>query len=255
MFFYLSKILSFLLTPLAWVLVLLLLALVFKRRKISGRLLLIAFIALYLFSNPFIADEMIRLWETPSVHNSDLANQYDIGIVLGGGMITVDKESNTLTFRDNVDRIMQALSLYKNGRINKILISGGSGSLIYRNMKESQLLKEYLVDIGIPANNIIIETESDNTYENARNTSEILKNEYPGSTCLLITSAIHMRRARACFNKSDVIVSIYPTNTITAKRRYQFSHLFVPDVDSFKKWDLFLHELVGYLVYKIMGYA
>jgi len=255
MFFYLSKILSFLLTPLAWVLILLLLALVFRDRKRSRRFLIIAFITLYFFSNPFIADEMIRVWETPTVMQSTLLEQYDFGIVMGGGMITIDKEKNRPVFRDNVDRIMQAVSLYKNGRINKILISGGSGSLIYRDMKESELLKDYLVNIGIDAEDIIIETESDNTFENARNTNEILVNEYPDCSCLLITSAIHMKRAKACFIKLDVDVGEFPTNQIAGERRYQFSHLFVPDVDSLGKWEKFLHEFVGFFVYKIMGYA
>ncbi|MCD4680147.1 MAG: YdcF family protein, partial [Bacteroidales bacterium] len=185
----------------------------------------------------------------------NLTEQFDVGIVLGGGMITFDKENNRLSFRDNVDRIMQAVRLYKSGKIHKILISGGSGRLLFRNMKESELLKDYFVEIGILSHDMIIETNSDNTYENAKYSSEILLNEYPESSYLLITSAIHMRRAKACFNKFDIKLSTYPTNKLVGKRRYQFSHMFVPDVNSLGRWNIFLHEFFGYLVYKVMGYA
>ncbi|MCD4679537.1 MAG: hypothetical protein K8S00_04040, partial [Bacteroidales bacterium] len=65
MFFYLSKILSFLLQPLTWIIILMLLALVNRNKKKLKRLLFIAFITLYLFSNPFIVDEVIRVWECP----------------------------------------------------------------------------------------------------------------------------------------------------------------------------------------------
>lgn len=232
-----------------------LLAFLIRNSKRSRKLIFIAIITLYLFSNPFIVDEVIRMWECHVVPDKNLTDQFDVGIVLGGGMITFDKENNRLSFRDNVDRIMQAVRLYKSGKIQKILISGGSGSLLYRDMKESELLKDYFVEIGIPSYDMIIETTSDNTYENAKYTSEILLNEYPESSYLLITSAIHMRRAKACFNKFDIELSTYPTNKLVGKRRYQFSYMFVPDVNSLGRWNIFLHEFFGYLVYKVMGYA
>ena len=127
--------------------------------------------------------------------------------------------------------------------------------MLYRDMIESKLLKDYFVSIGIPPDDLIIETRSDNTYENALNVSEILQRDYPQSPYLLITSAIHMRRASACFTGSAIEVDLYPTNKLVGERLFHFSHLFIPDTDSLAKWNLLIHEVFGFLVYKIMGYA
>lgn len=255
MFFFFSKILSFILAPLTWVIILLAFAAFLKNSRISRNLVYIALIALYLFSNPFLADEMIRLWQIPVEKSAKFSKAYDVGIVLGGGMITIDKKNNRLIFKDNVDRIMQAVSMYKKGMIRKILISGGSGNLLFRDMIESELLKEYFVDIGIVSSDIIVETKSDNTYENSKYSKEILLREFNDGSFLLITSAIHMKRAKACFNKQNIEVDIFPADQLVGGRRYQFSHMFIPETDSLAKWNIFLHEVLGYYIYKIMGYA
>jgi hypothetical protein len=53
----------------------------------------------------------------------------------------------------------------------------------------------------------------------------------------------------------SVKVDVFPTNKITGPRRYDFSHLFVPDIYSLVKWNNLIHEIFGYMAYKIMRYA
>ncbi|MFC1733882.1 YdcF family protein [candidate division KSB1 bacterium] len=254
MFFFISKVLSFLISPITWIIVLMIIAVFQKSKKRLKRLILISIIICYFFSNSFIATECIRLWEVPVSKEEQLDTHYEIGIVLGGGMITNDKDNNRLAFRINVDRMLQAVDLYYKGIVKKILISGGAGSLIYPEMIESNLLKQYFIRIGIPEHDIITEPGSDNTHENAVNTSIILNNQFPDGKYLLITSGYHMRRARACFKKEGIIADTYSTNMVAGKRRYQFDYLFLPNISSFKTWDKLIHEIVGYIVYRIMGY-
>jgi len=254
MFFILAQIFSFLITPVTWIVTLLVLALFLKNAKWSRRCLKYAVILVLFFTNFFISDEVARLWEYPVTKNSDLAESYDVGIVLGGGMITIDKQYDRLTFRNNVDRILQAVSLYKEGRIKKMLISSGSGSLVYRDMLESALLRKYLVTIGIPDSVMMIDSLSDNTHQNAINSAAMLKQDSPGGKYLLITSSIHMRRAIGCFKHEGIDVTPYCTNQITGKRIFDLQHYLVPSLEAIGNWEKIIHEIAGYVMYAMMGY-
>ena len=256
MFFLISKIFAFLLNPIIWVFILIILSLFYFRRNAnrSRKLIIASLIVFYFFSNSFIVGEFMNLWEKGITTDKYLTKPYDVGIVLGGGMITIDTDSNRTSFRHNTDRILQAVKLYKTGKIKKMLISSGSGSLVYRDMLESSLLKNYLVTIGIPDSVILIDSISDNTFQNAVYSAKILKNETKNSKYLLITSAIHMKRAKACFEKQGIKVDIYSTNKEAGKRKWSFDQLFLPSLNAFEQWDKLLHEIFGYFTYWIAGY-
>ncbi len=207
------------------------------------------------FSNSFIAHEFMRKWEVKPIRDTELKTNYDVGIVLAGGMVTIDNITDKLTFRNNVDRILQAVDLYKSKKIKKILISGGSGSLLYRDMNESVLLKKYMLKIGLPEKDILIDSLSKNTNENAKFSAAILRQFSPGGKYLLITSGYHMKRSKACFENEGVVTTSYSTDIQSGKRRYQVDHLLLPDLQSFVIWNRLIHEYVGYVIYKIMGYV
>ncbi len=79
MFFFLSKILSFLLMPLFWFFVLMIYSFYSKHKH---KIQVFAMLFLYVCSNAFIVDEIGRWWENypiPTLHK-----QYEVGIVLGG---------------------------------------------------------------------------------------------------------------------------------------------------------------------------
>jgi uncharacterized SAM-binding protein YcdF (DUF218 family) len=246
--------LSVFLNPFFWIIVLLIFSLVFYRRKNTKKILFTGLILIYFFSNSFIIEELMRTWETPLTKTENLNKVYDVGIVLGGGMISYDQENDRLTYRNNIDRLLQAVELYKKGRIKNILISGGAGHLIYSEVLESTYLRNFLLTIGIDTNHITIDSLSDNTHENAVFTAEILNKEFPGQNYLLITSAIHMPRSMACFKKEGISTSPYSTNKYAGSRRFDFECLFIPQAINFRLWDIWLHEVLGYGVYKWMGY-
>jgi uncharacterized SAM-binding protein YcdF (DUF218 family) len=254
MFFIVSKIIEYLLSPLVWIIFLVIGALFSRNPAKSKRFLAITLILCLFLSNNFLADEFMRMLEVPTVKKEQLTGTFDLGIVLGGGMIQQDKENDRLIFRANTDRILQALELYKEGKIKKMLISGGPGHLIYRDLMEAALLKKYLIRIGVPAEDILVDSTSDNTRQNAVNSAKIIARECPNGRFLLITSASHMRRSLGCFNKVGIKCTPYPTNKLTGPRVYTVQHLFIPDIRSLIFYDQFLHEIIGYFVYRIVGY-
>ena len=211
---------------------------------------------LLFFTNSFIVDEFIRLWEVPVTDYSELGKkEYSAGIVLGGGMASKDAETGKITFQNNVDRILQAVYLHDKGIIKKIIISSGSGSLIYRNILESVILKDYLVNtLKISGNDIFVDSVSDNTYQNAVFSSEIIKQNFNKGSFMLITSSLHVKRAKACFEKQNISVDVFATNKITGKRRFDLLYLLTPDAFAITKWHKLLHEITGFCVYYIIGY-
>jgi uncharacterized SAM-binding protein YcdF (DUF218 family) len=51
--------------------------------------------------------------------------------------------------------------------------------------------------------------------------------------------------------------NIYPyvTNRSSGVRRKTFDHLFIPNAGALYGADLLIHEWVGYIIYKMRGYA
>jgi len=84
---------------------------------------------------------------------------------------------------------------------------------------------------------------------------KILDDINPNGSFLLFTSAIHMRRASACFAKEGVNFDIYSTNNIIVRKRNSFDFLFIPSALSLYQWDLLIHEITGFYIYGIAGYA
>jgi uncharacterized SAM-binding protein YcdF (DUF218 family) len=192
------------------------------------------------------------LWEIPATKYEEL-NTYETGIVLGG-MVQYDRDFDRLQFSGSSDRLLQAIELYKRRKIKKIFFTGGSGSILHADIKEAPLVKRYLLTIGIPEEDIIIESESKNTRENAVNTRHIIDSLSLKGPFLLVTSAFHMRRSLGCFKKVGLDVVSYSTDRYSGKPMFVFDNLFIPSTQALEDWDLLLHEVTGYWVYHVSGY-
>jgi len=245
MFYITSKLLAFLSKPIFWVFILLISALIFKTKR--RKLLIYTISIFWVFSNSFIADSCARIWETPRYTPIEI---YDVGIVLGG-IADYDNITQAHNFNKHADRIMDAQQLYHQGKIKKILISGGSGWLFNDGYIEANAMRDYLLLNQIPDEDILIENTSRNTKENAFNSAKILKKEYPNGTFLLITSANHMKRAKFCFEKAGIITQAFSTDCTTSYTNFSAEYVLLPRFEALEKWEGLIHEWIGYLVYKI----
>lgn len=254
MFFILSKILAFLITPVVWIIAFFVYALFTKNEKRKKRCYVTSLLLLLFFTNPAIYNTFMHAWEGPAVKMSELSRNYDAGIVLGG-VISYDPTMDRIQFNRSGDRLMQALDLYARGKIKQLVFVGGSGSLLHQEFKEAEHVKKYLLEIGLPDSAIIIEKESKNTHENAVNIKPVLDNYFPGGKFLLITSAFHMRRSLGCFKKAGIKADPYSTDRMSGPWRWDLDFLLVPHVEIMEGWDVLLHEVMGELMYKLAGYA
>ena len=249
MFFLLSKILSFLIDPFFWIVVFLLASLLDKRKYLRRRFLTFGLLFLIFFSNPFIYKFINDLWTVKYIVPKE---KYDYGILLGG-MIDIESSPENILFLKNNDRLLNTIELFSEKKIKKILISGASGSLTSK-LKEAEILKKYLVKIGIPDSCILVENSSKNTYENAIYCEKILtqihKNEV--INCLIITSDYHLRRSLACFKKTNLHADPYVKKPTI--KHFDLEYLIVPQSSSLFGWKILLHEIVGYFTYKLLDY-
>ncbi len=213
-----------------------------------------AIIVFVFFSNSVIFSEFCRLWEVPGQHSSNF-EKHDVAIVLGG-MAEYNSDINELSFRRQGDRLMKAITLYKTNKVSKILISGDNGYLTDRGLHEAKQAKALLIQWGIPKQDILTEEKSVNTYENAKYSVQLLKNKYPElNKVILVTSGIHMRRARACFAKQGLVCTPCSTDLYANQsRNYYWDQYFIPSLDNFIQWNKLLKESFGYMAYDMIGY-
>lgn len=250
MFFIASKILSFLIDPFFWIISIFVLAIFSKKIYRRRKYFIIGFITLLIFSNNFIFKTINDFWS----YKPELDNpvNYDIGILLGG-MISLNSEKGLIKFNTNNDRLLNTIELYYSKTIDKILITGASGSMV-SNLIEADLIEKYLLDIGIPLKDILKETKSKNTFENAKFSEKIILNLYniKKQKCLIITSDYHMRRSMACFYNTQL--NVYPYVKLIDQKYFDLESILVPQSNILFKWKILFHEIMGYYSYKIMGY-
>ena len=176
-----------------------------------------------------------------------------------GGVLAYNEEKGRTQFLRGADRLFQAIDLYKQGKIKKIIFTGGSGLVLNPEFKEGVLVKKYVIKLGIPESDFLVGNEYRNTYENDVFTKQLLDRENIKGNLLLITSAFHMRRSLGCFAK----VGLYPKpfcadKYISDEKKVidiKIVEWLIPSLDIMTEWTNFIHELVGYGVYKIVGYV
>ncbi|MDG1429192.1 MAG: YdcF family protein [Crocinitomicaceae bacterium] len=253
MFFILSKALLFLLSPFFWLIVTLGAALFLKPSERRKRMKWYALGIFLFFSNTHIFSEFCRTWEIPGKKIENVGN-YDVGIVLGG-MFEYNDDLDALSIRRQGDRLIQAVTLYKTGKVKKLLITGDSGYVSERGLHEAKQVKKLLVSWGIPEEDILTEESSINTYENAVETVKVLKKHKEIKSYILITSGIHMRRALACFASAGIKCESFSTDLYTNQTGdYHWDQNIIPNVDNFTTWNKLFKEIVGYIVYDVKGY-
>lgn len=163
----------------------------------SGLLGFLAFLYLFL-SMPLTARTFERALTDRSLEleEADQAEGLGTVVVLGGGSATFragGKEINELSDATAL-RTLEAARLYRMLDEPDIVVSGGADELLDVPTPESVPMQQELIDLGVPANRIRMESLSGNTIEQAENLSRLLAAE-DIEDFVLVTSPIHMRRA------------------------------------------------------------
>ncbi|QNF34064.1 YdcF family protein [Adhaeribacter swui] len=254
MFFIFSKILFYVALPVVWLVALLFYA-AFTNNK-RRRRLVIKFLAILVavLTNPYLINEAWLAWELPPKPLAEVPVS-DAGIILTGITSLQKSPHDRVYIERGADRLLHTLWLYHEKKIRKIIISGGSGSIQSVYSTEAMELKKILLQAGVPENVILLEDQSHNTRENALFTAQLMQKNPDIRSAVLITSAFHMRRAAACFKKAGLQPVIFPADFYSIDRSYLPQNIIVPSAAAFANWHLLLHEIMGFVTYKILGYC
>jgi uncharacterized SAM-binding protein YcdF (DUF218 family) len=252
MFFILSKLLLFLLIPFTWIMVLLVWIYFTKSPRLKRRLTVLAICVAVVFSNPWLYKKVNLAWQTPK-RNLLPTEQYETGILLTG-MVQFDKYNEGF-FGSSADRFIQTAALYHTGKIKKILVTGGSGSLFRTYLSEAEYLRKAFIANAVPEKDIIVEPLSRNTYENAIFSKKIIDSLQLKPPFLLITSAQHMPRSNAVFKRAGIAFVSYPTDYKVVAEDFSLDDTLMPDPKLLRSWSELIKEMVGLVAYKLTGKA
>ncbi|OOY11987.1 hypothetical protein BMG00_13020 [Thioclava marina] len=208
-----SKLLTLLLRAETWAALLLaaaLIALVRGRLRAARGMLSVALAGLLALGIFPLGDLLIAPLERTYPANPQLTHVDGI-IILGGA------EDGAGTARHHqvqlnaaAERVTAGLALAHRFPDARILLSGGSGDLrdlARESMPGAEVMAAAFRETGIPQTRLLLESRSRNTSENARFSADLAQPK-PGETWVLVTSAFHMRRAVASFERAgwdDVI--------------------------------------------------
>jgi len=93
-----------------------------------------------------------------------------------------------------LQRLRAALHLYRYGLVAYLIVSGGKGE--DETISESRSMKRFLILNGVPADSILEDRYSTDTWENLCNSQQVMLS-YGLQTAVIVTSDYHLPRAMA----------------------------------------------------------
>ncbi|MEO1437138.1 MAG: YdcF family protein [Bacteroidota bacterium] len=234
--------------------ILFILSFLLKSEKWKKRCRNWGFLCFFIFTNPLLSNLAMQLWELPPTSIGAISEPIDVAVVLGG-YITPNSNIDQINFTQSVPRLTMPLQLYSRGKVDKLLLSGATGQIIGKKVNEAQLVGDFLVELGIPSGDIIQEDRSRNTAENAQFSAQIIRDSFPEARVAVITSGYHIRRARACFQKTGLDVLMLPTDSRTQGLSWRFDRTLIPTHQALEVWDKLIKEWVGMVYYWLRGWV
>ena len=263
MFVYLSKLLPLLVYPLGLACILLVIALVLhKKPRWRNGLIIAALAILWLGSNRWVSFALARSLEWRYLPPQEMP-QSEVIVLLGGGTESGDYPRPMTEVNSAGDRVLYAAKLHQEGAAPIILASGGNLDFsTARGDTPAEEMHELLLLMGIEDQAIWQQNRSQNTYEDALYSAELLA-ENNITEVILVTSAMHMPRSVALFTAQGVSVIPAPVDFTITEQNWQaafqpgFDELLInllPNTSALGLTTQVLKEYIGMLVYGLRGW-
>jgi len=156
----------------------------------------------------------------------------DAAIILGAG---IENNAPTPVFRE---RLNHGIWLYQNGYVPLLILTGGYGE--NHDASDAMDAKNYVLEQGIPSENIFIEEQSRITEENLYYTQKIMEEQHC-KDALIISDPLHMKRAMLLAEDLGIKAYSSPTRTSMYKS-WQTKNWFLAR-------EVFFY--VGYKIYRL----
>ena len=174
-------------------------------RRAAGCVALVGLAWLWFWATPAASHALRSTLEAKAgPADLDALQPAEVAVVLGGGVSGPRPGTRPYpNLESAADRVWHAARLHLAGRARILLLSGGT--VRAEEGPESLAMQTLLRDLGVPAEATLLESRSTNTAESARFCAEILRQQSL-KRITLVTSALHMRRARLEFEQAGLEV-------------------------------------------------
>lgn len=259
--FILKNIISGFLLPLPFSLLLSFLGLYllwFSAKQKAGKILVsVGLVILTLFSYRVISDKLLRPLErqydafgiksSSTVSRSENEPAIKFVVVLGGGH-TSDPELPPISqiSKSSLVRLVEGIRIYRKYPGAKLLVSGGD---VFDPVSEAEIMARVAREIGVPERDIILESKSKDTRDEALFIKPIVGNE----PFALVTTASHIPRSMALFKKLGMNPIPSPIGHSVKDEQGLSPSSFFPSTGSIRKTELAIHEYLGMTWAKLRG--
>ncbi len=144
--------------------------------------LVLASVFLAITSCPLVAHLALRSLEGQYAPWREAPGHEDTIVVLAGGVHPIDApEPHFVTSSSSMARCLHAMWLYREAGGCRIVTSGGTLTPELPVPTEGRAMRDLLVSLGARLQDVRVEEESRNTYENARFTAPLLSAQGRGA--------------------------------------------------------------------------
>ena len=228
----------------------LLVAYCFCRKTKNEHWLVLIFALIYLFSIRMVSDRLIKSledwYDQPAV---SVIKDVQAMVILGSGSYdgAPDFDGVGQNTESATVRLGTALRLHRALHLPMVL----SGGNLFDDMDaEAGIEYRFLRACGVEDRYLIKEDRSRNTAENAKYVKQIYQ-QHHFKKVILVTSAFHMPRAVALFQREGMNVIPYPTDYKTDKKLRLNAFAFTPSSDCLYHNSLAMKEYLGLLAVKM----
>jgi len=224
--------------------------LLFTRRQRTGKYVITLGIGVFaLLSYPAVSKMLVRPLEhryqplflsiTPDTTNDTAALAAQWIVVLGGGHVTDPKIPVTSQLTSaSLARTIEAIRLHRRIPGSKLIVSGGKGFDIHA---VAETMANTAHALGVRLEDIVLESESQDTADEAQLIKPIVGND----AFILVTSAIHMPRSMALFEKLGMRPIPAPADYAAPGRQALSPDDFFPSPYRLSDSHSALHEYLG----------
>jgi len=249
---------KFLINPLLYVLLGIILLIFIKRQRLKLTLLLTVYF--YLISITFTGYIFSKAWKVNDTFNPNII--YDAVIVLCGvsnadwhldrdGLPYIPDDFFVANAR--TDRIFAGIYFIKSGNAKLLLIGDAVYKKyeqgIYKTYNEGIFVKKLATDMGLKENQIQIYGQVKRTLNEIEGVKKYITN-HQVRKFLLVASEIDMRRALAMFKKQGLNPDIFSVNKEKPEITWKS---FIPHTQGILKTEVCLYEFVAYVGYYLRG--
>jgi len=150
------------------------------------------FLSLFVLFGLFLPKLIVELYSIPRTFTADDVPVERVAIVFGAGLLRDGSAGPVLR-----DRVETAVRLYQQAKVDKLLMSGDNR---FADHNEPEAMRQYALDLGVPAEDIVLDYAGRRTYDTCYRAKAIFQVQ----SAILVTQNFHLARALFLCNSFGV---------------------------------------------------